>query len=97
MTIELAKVLAIAGVIASSLVTVIIYLNKWVRSLVKQRNEQDAKQIADLQERLDATSSELTKEREARLKDQRDFANGVIALSHRFREAVMAVTKWTRR
>jgi len=97
MTIEIAKVLAIAGIIASSLVTAIIYLIKWIRSLVEKQNERDAAQILELGKDLDALTQKLDEEKEARLKDQRDYSNGVIALSHRFREAVMAVVKWPKK
>jgi len=95
MNLDVARILAIAGVIATSLVTAILALYKWIRSLVKQRNERDAAQIAKLEEDLEATTEKLDGERAGRLKDSRDYANGVIALSHRFREAVMALVNPT--
>lgn len=104
MNIEVAKVLAIAGSIASCLVVAIVFLINWIRALVKERNDRDQKQIETLeqdideyQQRLDSVTEQLNAEKEARLKDSRDYANGVIALSHRFRETVLALTKWIKR
>jgi len=97
MTIEIAKVLAIVAAIVSALVTTILALFKWVKQLIKERNDRDAAQIQALEEDLDTATKKLDEEKEARLKDQRDYSNGVIALSHRFREAVMAVVKWPKK
>jgi hypothetical protein len=90
MNIEVAKVLAIAGSIASCLVVAIIWLIKWLRSMIEKQQALDAARIEKLETDLEEANG-------ARLKDAKDYANGVIALSHRFREAVMAVTKWPRK
>lgn len=97
MTIETARALMIAAAIVSSLVTAIVFLVRWIQTLINKRDADKDQQIADLQERLDKAQADLAQEHMARLRDAQEYANGVISLSHRFREALHALIRWKKR
>ncbi len=97
MTIEVAKVLLLAAAIASSLVTAIVYLVKWIRALVDRERQALLKRAEDAESQLDEAQDAIRELEAKRLQDSREYGEAVQGQAHRIVQAIRALTAWSTR